>query len=209
MNKYKIVCLFLAFALLAALVWIVVLSNTSKTVTTNEQAVIENILSRKSVRVYADKQVPREKLDTLVRLGMAAPTGRDMRPWQFMIVDTDEALGKLSEALTRAKQFETCKAAIIVMGDTAVVDREGRPSTNWTFDCSAATENILLGAESMGLGACWVAVYPYEDRLPQVKETMQLPDNVIPLCIVTLGYPAGENQPKDKYNPNIVHYNGW
>lgn len=209
MNRYKIACLFLAFSLLAALVWLVVLTNSKTEVTNNEQAVIENILSRKSVRIYTDRKVPREKLDTLVRLGMSAPTGMDVRPWQFLIADSDEALQKLATAMPRAKQFETCKAAIVVMGDTAVLDRRGNPSTNWPFDCSAATENILLGAEAMGLGACWVAVYPYEDRLPFVKEQLGLPANVIPLCVVTIGYPDGKNQPKDKYNPDIIHYNGW
>lgn len=77
------------------------------------------------------------------------------------------------------------------------------------MDCSAATENLLLAAEAMGLGAVWTGVYPYEERLEAVKKAFNLPENIIPLNMVPIGYPKGEQHPKDKYKPDNIHYNGW
>lgn len=77
------------------------------------------------------------------------------------------------------------------------------------MDCSAATENLLLAAEAMGLGAVWTGVYPYEERLEAVKKAFNLPENIIPLNMVPIGYPKGEQNPKDKYKPDNIHYNGW
>lgn len=100
-------------------------------------------------------------------------------------------------------------AAIAVCGDLSVTDKEGKPSTNWTFDCSAATENLLLAAEAMGLGAVWTGVHPYEDRLNAVSKVLKLPKHIVPLNLIPIGYPQGSPQPKDKYNPDNIHYNQW
>lgn len=214
MNRYKIISLVLAIALLAALVRLVVVSNQASDAAASPQQstadiVMQNILQRKSVRSYSDRPVSRESLDTLVRAAMAAPSGRDMRPWKFIIIDDKEAMQKLAAQLPYAKMLAEAQAAIAVCGDLSVTDDEGKPSTNWTFDCSAATENLLLQAEAMGLGAVWTAVYPYEDRLPLVKEALGLPEEIVPLNIIPIGYPKGDPQPKDKYDSDNVHYNAW
>ena len=167
MNKYKIVSLLLAFALLASLVRLVYVSQAQADAPAapgKSEVVFQNILNRKSVRAYTDRAVSREQLDTLLRAAMAAPTGRDMRPWKFVVIDNKEALAALSEQLPYAKMLPEAAAAIVVCGDLSVTDDKGQPSTNWTFDCSAATENLLLAAEAMGLGAVWTGVYPYEER---------------------------------------------
>ena len=116
---------------------------------------------------------------------------------------------QLSEQLPYAKMLKEAQAAVIVCGDMSVVDDNGKPSTNWVMDCSAATENLLLAAEAMGLGAVWTGVYPYEERLEAVKKAFNLPENIIPLNMVPIGYPKGEQHPKNKYEPDNIHYNGW
>ena len=149
MNKYKIVSLLLAFALLASLVRLVYVSQAQADAPVapgKSEVVFQNILNRKSVRAYTDRAVSREQLDTLLRAAMAAPTGRDMRPWKFVVIDDKEALAALSEQLPYAKMLPEAAAAIVVCGDLSVTDDKGQPSTNWTFDCSAATENLLLAA---------------------------------------------------------------
>ena len=83
------------------------------------------------------------------------------------------------------------------------------PNGNWTQDCSAATENLLLAAEALGLGAVWTAAHPYEDRVNPIREALGLPENVTPLCVVPCGYPAGDDQPKDKWKPENIHYDKW
>lgn len=213
MNKYKIVSLVLAVALIAALARSVYVAKsvTSATASTEAKAqvVLQNILSRKSVRSYTDQPVSSEQLDTLVRAAMAAPTGRDMRPWKFVVVSDTATMHTLADELPYAKMLTEAKAAIVVCGDLSVKDDEGKPSTNWPYDCSAATENLLLAAEAMGLGAVWTAAYPYDERVSAVKSALSLPDYIIPLNVIPIGYPKGDPQPKDKYDKSNIHYNGW
>lgn len=209
-DKYKFVSFILGLALVAALVRLVYsLRVEEPPVLSAEQQVFENILSRKSVRSYTEKKISREQIDTLLRAAMAAPTGKDMRPWKFVVIDDEALLKKLAEAMPRAAMLQEAAAVIAVCGDLQVVDDEGKPSTNWTFDCSASTENLLLMAEAMGLGAVWVGIYPYEDRLAVVKETLELPEHIIPLNLIPMGYPKGDPQPKDKYQADHIHFNGW
>ncbi len=211
MNKYKIVSLLLGIALLASLSRLVYMLNASSQTTAipPAEAVLNNIFSRKSVRSFTKQSVSREQLDTLLRAAMAAPTGRDMRPWKFIVIDNKSLLLELNEQLPYAKMLTEASAAIAVCGDLSVTDKEGKPSTNWTFDCSAATENLLLAAEAMGLGAVWTGVHPYEDRLNAVSKVLKLPKHIVPLNLIPIGYPQGSPQPKDKYNPDNIHYNQW
>ncbi|MBQ2269694.1 MAG: nitroreductase family protein [Bacteroidaceae bacterium] len=215
MNRYKIVCLVLSVALLASLARLAVTANGEKACCGKHSAeakssvVLQNILNRKSVRSFTDRPVSREQLDTLLRAAMAAPTGRDMRPWKFVVVQGRAEMDSLAQRLPYAKMLTEAAAAIIVCGDLSVLSKEGKPSTNWTFDCSAATENLLLMAEAMGLGAVWTGVHPYEDRLSVVKAALGLPEHIVPLNVVPIGYPKGTPQPKDKFDAANIHNNRW
>ena len=209
MNKYKIVSIVLSVALLVHIVrlaWVFVAPSSGDGVSSASQTVLHNILQRKSVRAYTDRAVSHEQLDTLIRAATAAPTGRDMRPWHFIVLEGRHQLSPLAEQLPYAKMLAEAQAAVVVCGDMSVTDKEGNPSRNWTFDCSAATENLLLQAEAMGLGAVWTGVYPYDERLEAVKQALHLPDHLIPLNVIPIGYPKGDPQPKDKYDPAKVEY---
>lgn len=209
MNKYKIVSIVLSVALLVHIVrlaWVFVAPSSGDGVSSASQTVLHNILQRKSVRAYTDRAVSHEQLDTLIRAAMAAPTGRDMRPWHFIVLEGRHQLSPLAEQLPYTKMLAEAQAAVVVCGDMSVTDKEGNPSRNWTFDCSAATENLLLQAEAMGLGAVWTGVYPYDERLEAVKQALHLPDHLIPLNVIPIGYPKGDPQPKDKYDPAKVEY---
>lgn len=209
MNKYKIVSIVLSVALLVHIVrlaWVFVAPSSGDGVSSASQTVLHNILQRKSVRAYTDRAVNHEQLDTLIRAAMAAPTGRDMRPWHFIVLEGRHQLSPLAEQLPYAKMLAEAQAAVVVCGDMSVTDKEGNPSRNWTFDCSAATENLLLQAEAMGLGAVWTGVYPYDERIEAVKQALHLPDHLIPLNVIPIGYPKGDPQPKDKYDPAKVEY---
>lgn len=211
MNKFKFVSLALAIALLASLVRLVYVQKQQTAISATDKAdvVMQNILARKSVRAYTDSPVSRARIDTLLRAAMAAPTGRDMRPWKFIVIDEKQTLQRLEEQLPYAKMLPEAQVAILVCGDLSVTDKDGKPSTNWMFDCSAATENLLLMAEAMGLGAVWTAVYPYEERLKPVTEILELPAHIVPINVIPVGYPKGDPQPKDKYDADNVHFNGW
>ena len=170
-------------------------------------AVIENIMTRTSVRQYSSRAIAKDTLDILVKAGMAAPTAMNKQPWAFVIVNDRVVLDSLA-AVHPYSHLENAAAAIIVCGDV----QKAAPDTThefWIQDCSAASENILLAAHALGIGAVWCAVYPNPNIQPEVTRVLGLPEDIIPLNIITMGYPTGDQQPKDKFNPNNVHYQKW
>ena len=170
-------------------------------------AVIDNIMTRASVRDFTDEPIPQQTLESIVKAGMAAPSAMNKQPWAFVVV-TDKAQ---LEALRNAHPYsnlKTATAAIIVCGDMAkTIPGEGEEY--WVQDCSAATENILLAAHAYGIGAVWCGVYPVKERIADVSKVLGLPSDIVPLNIVTMGYPAEKVSPKDKWNPDAVHYQKW
>ena len=164
------------------------------------KAVLENIAERKSVRKYLNKSVEEDKIDAIVKAGMAAPSGMDRRPGEFVVVTDREALDSMAAKLPYAKMLTNAPLAIVVCGDTT-------RSSYWYLDCSAATQNVLLAAEALGLGAVWTAAYPYEDRIDVVRQNTGLPENIVPLCVIPIGYPDGPQKAKDKFDPQRVHRN--
>lgn len=168
--------------------------------TLKSKAVLENIAERKSVRKYLNKSVEEDKIDAMVKAGMAAPSGMDRRPWEFVVVTDREALDSMAAKLPYAKMLTNAPLAIVVCGDTT-------RSSYWCLDCSAATQNVLLAAEALGLGAVWTAAYPYEDRIDVVRQNTGLPENIVPLCVIPIGYPDGPQKAKDKFDLQRVHRN--
>ena len=168
--------------------------------TLKSKAVLENIAERKSVRKYLNKSVEEDKIDAMVKAGMAAPSGMDRRPWEFVVVTDREALDSMAAKLPYAKMLTNAPLAIVVCGDTT-------RSSYWYLDCSAATQNVLLAAEALGLGAVWTADYPYEDRIDVVRQNTGLPENIVPLCVIPIGYPDGPQKAKDKFDLQRVHRN--
>ena len=170
-------------------------------------AVIENIMTRASVRQFTDRQISKDTLDLIVKAGMAAPTAMNAQPWGFVVVNDKQVL-KALEKDHPYSNLATATAAIVVCGDLSKI-KEGMNSEYWVQDCSAATENILLAAHAYGIGAVWCGVYPVEERIAPVVKTLGLPENVIPLNIITMGYPKETPKPKDKFVPGNIHYNKW
>ena len=169
---------------------------------------VKTIMNRKSVRAYSDAPVSEEQLMTLVKAGMAAPTAVDCRPWDFIVITDKAALKQLADALPYAKMAGRAAAAIVVAGDQKR-QYGGEGSSYWIMDCSAATENILLAAESMGLGAVWTSVFPEQDRIIATRKVLGIPDHVVPLNLIPIGVPAGETKAKDKFNPKQIHRDRW
>lgn len=166
---------------------------------------LEVIHNRKSVRHFTDHPVSKQQIELLLRAGMAAPSAVNRQPWAFYVVTKRETLDALGEQLPYAKMLLQAQAAIVVCGD---MEKAGnlKEQGYWVQDCSAATQNILLAAESIGLGAVWTAAYPYEDRSKVVTETLNLPEKHVPLNVIPIGYPTGEDIPKDKWKPENIFW---
>lgn len=169
-----------------------------------EKAKLENIFTRASVREYQKKAVEQEKIETLVRAGMAAPTAMDLRPWHFVVVTDTTVLAKLAAKAPNARMLTSAPLAIVACGN-ANKAIDGKPF--WVQDVSAASENILLAANALGLGAVWTGAYPDSARCAGISEVLSLPDSIVPLNTIVIGYPLTEPQPKDKWNPANVSYN--
>ena len=189
--------------MIMAIMTMVTLSSCCNRENSDNNTTLDVIHSRKSVRTYTDEPVSKEQLLTLVKAAMASPTGMDKRPWEFIIVTDKEVMREWADTLPYASMLKKAQAAIVVCGRT---DKDNGGSPYWYVDCAAATQNLLLAAESIGLGAVWTATYPYEDRMGVVINEYNLPDDVKPLCIVPIGYPTGKEQPKDKFNEAKIHF---
>lgn len=176
--------------------------------TSTENDAIANIMARKSVRNYTCQPIEKGKIDTLLRAAMAAPTAVNKQPWAFVVVDDAAQLDTLASHLPYAKMTAEAPLAIVVCGDLTKALR-GNNDPYWPLDCSAATENLLLAAEAMGLGAVWTAVYPEEERMEAVSKILGLPEYILPFNVIPIGYPAQPEKPKDKFKAENIHYNKW
>ena len=173
----------------------------------NADAVLENIHSRKSVRQYTSEPVSETDIQTILKAAMAAPSAVNFQPWRFVVVTEREQLDAMAEILPYAKMLRQAPAAIVVCGETMWMG--GNENPYWQQDCAAATQNLLLAVEALGLGAVWTGVYPNQDLYPKLHNYLNLPSTVQPFCCIPVGHPAGNEQPKDKWKPENIHYGKW
>ena len=173
----------------------------------NADAVLENIHSRKSVRQYTSEPVSESDIQTILKAAMAAPSAVNFQPWRFVVVTEREQLDAMAEILPYAKMLRQAPAAIVVCGETLWMG--GNENPYWQQDCAAATQNLLLAVEALGLGAVWTGVYPNQDLYPKLHNYLNLPSTVQPFCCIPVGHPAGNDQPKDKWKPENIHYGKW
>lgn len=172
---------------------------------TQEQAVLDNIATRTSIRDYEARPVEKEKVEKMLRAAMAAPTAMNKQPWHFVVVEQRSVLDSLAGTNPYAKMLLKAPLAIVVCGDMdKVIEGGGRDF--WIQDASAATENLLLAAHAMGLGAVWTGAYPSEERSKAISATLSLPDNLVPLNMIVIGYPAEHPQPKDKFKEENITF---
>lgn len=173
-----------------------------------DNAVIKNIFNRKSVRNYIERPIGKDTLELLVKAAMAAPTAGDKRPWAFIVITDKIKLQTLAGAMPYGKMLNKASAAIVVCGIPSQ-SFPGESAEYWIQDCSAATENLLLAVEALNLGAVWIGVYPSTERIVEVNKVLEIPTDVIPLNIISIGIPTGKEKPKDKYNATQVHWEKW
>ena len=167
--------------------------------------VTKAILSRRSIRKYTDEPISDDDVKALLTAAMHAPSAVNEQPWHFVIIKDRRILEQVSRLSPTAPMVRYAAIAIAVCADT---NREKFPGL-WALDCSAATENILLEATGRKLGAVWTAVYPFDERVKGIKELLNLPTNVIPLCIIPIGHPAETPAPVDRFNLSCIHHDTW
>src|SRR4030042_2523297 len=162
---------------------------------------IEAILSRRSIRKYADKPVPDDLVKELLTAAMSAPSAANTQPWHFVVINDRKILDRIPEFHPYSHMVFEAPLAIVICGDSS--------DEWWTQDCSAATENLLIAAHAKGLGAVWLGVYSIKPRLDGIRILLGLPSNTIPLCIIPIGFPAESKRSVNRYDPAKIHRNSW
>ena len=169
--------------------------------------IIKAIFSRRSIRKYNDKKVSDEDINTLIKAAMYAPSAGNQRAWHFVVLKDRKILDAISDFHPHAKFLKEVSTAVLVCVD---MNQELERFKNyWVIDSSAATQNMLLAAHGLGLGACWVGVYPKEERIEKLKEMLKLPEQVFPFSIISLGYAAEEKPEEELAIENRIHYDKW
>lgn len=167
------------------------------------ETVMELIFKRRSIRCYQDKPLETSMVDKLLQAAMAAPSASNNRPCEFIVVTEDATMEKFRQCLPYGK-FRAPVAIVICANPE--VSSKASSFVYWVQDCSAAAENILIAAAGLGLGACWLGVYPREERVQAVREIVGLPESVTPLCIIYTGYPDEEKEARTQYDPSRVYW---
>lgn len=170
---------------------------------------LKNMLTRTSVRQFLAKEVEQEKIDYIVKCALAAPTACNKQPWEFIIINDKDKLAQLSAKLPFAQFTKEANFAIVVCGN---MDKtmDGKDAEYWIQDCSSASLSILLAAHAQKLGACWTAAYPHEDRMTPIREILNLPENIIPLNLIPIGYPENLNSMlKVNLDSSAIHNDTW
>lgn len=166
---------------------------------------IDNILTRCSIRKYTSEEVDSETIKKILECAMQAPSAKNQQPWHFVVVKNKVSLGALSQVSNYSWMVKDSKVTIVVCGDLKLEKAKGY----WVQDCCAATQNMLLAAHALGLGAVWVGVYPKEERYKKVREILNIPEDIVPLCMVSIGYPDESKDVSLRYKEERVHKEKW
>jgi nitroreductase len=167
---------------------------------------LENIFTRRSIREFTAEGVTEQQVANLLKAAMAAPSARNEQPWQFLVLNDRLLLDEIANSLHYAKMCLQAPLAIIPCIDKQTLQCD---DSFLGQDMSAAAQNILLAAHAMGLGSVWVGIYPRIERITIIKEMFNLPESVIPFCIIPIGHTNVVATEVDRYDLQRVHFNAW
>lgn len=166
---------------------------------------LETIRKRRSIRKYQDRPVSDGVIETLLRAAMQAPSARNLQPWEFVVVKDRDILARVPEYHPYSSMVPGAGAAVLVCGNTELQPDPGYIAQ----DCSAAVQNLLLESVNQGLGAVWLGVFPRKERIDGMMQLFALPPHVIPVALVSLGYPAEDPGFQDRFDAGKIHREKW
>lgn len=171
---------------------------------------LETLKTRRSVRKYTSQEISESDMHTLLEAGMSGPSCVNSRDWSFITVRNKETLRKLAECNgMHATMLPDAAAAIVVCGD---LDRAyPKAKDYWVVDCSIAAQNIIIAATTLGIGSVWLGTWPQKHKVQNIQKLFSLPDTIVPLAVVALGYPdpTEEIRPKPEFEENRIHEERW
>jgi len=163
------------------------------------------ILNRRSIRKYSDKAMPDGALDKLLKSAMYAPSAMNNQAWQFVVINQRKKFDEILKVISHAEMLKSAQAAVLICGDLDLEKNIDYVQQN----CSAATQNLMLCAHGLGLGSCWIGVYPVKEIISGLQDLFKLPEHIVPISLVSLGYPAENPIAEDRFKTEKVHFNQW
>lgn len=164
------------------------------------------IMNRRSIRKYTDEMVTDDQVKILLQAAMAAPSAGNEQPWHFIVIRDREKMNQITTIHPHAASIKQAPVAILVCADTRLSKYD---VDYWVQDCAAATENLLLAVQDSGLGAVWLGVYPREERVSGLRQLFNIPQEVVPFSLISIGHPAEQKGPEDRYREDRIHLNQW
>lgn len=165
--------------------------------------VLEAVETRRSIRSFKREKVDPSLVEKILRLAMCAPSAGNEQPWHFIVLDDEKTKNDMARIHPYAKMLFEAPLGIIVLGDVNLEKYKGF----WVQDCSSAIMNILISAPSFGLQTVWCGVYPSEERVKEIKDYFKLPENIIPLGLIVMGYSDKKGFKVERFKPERIHYN--
>jgi len=166
---------------------------------------IDLLMTRRSIRKYAERPVNNELIEELIKCGMYAPSACNKQPWYFVVIKERRTLDEIADFHPNAKMLKNAPCAILVCGD----EIKAHDKSYWPVDCSAATQNILLAAHARGMGACWLGIYPREERVEKMKKIVGLPEHIHAFALISLGFPAETPALPNRFDVSRIHREKW
>ena len=165
------------------------------------------LFARRSVRQFQAKPVPDVLLQDLLEAAMAAPSACAKDPWRFVVVQKAETLAAIAAGLPNGKLLATAPLGIVVCGDLQAA--HAGELSYLLQDCSAAIQNLLLAASALGLGGCWLGVHPRQERVVHIRSLLALPEPILPVAVLALGWPAESKEPRTRFTAPSIHHETW
>lgn len=170
----------------------------------------EAIMHRRSIREFSDSDINEDDVDRILAAGMSGPTAVNARDWQFVTIRKDASKEKLASVMQRpAKIIRESNLLILVCGDLKRTMKK-HPEF-WIIDGSISAQNMIIAAQSMGIGSVWLGVWPKSDTMKAVKEVLEIPDTAVPHSLIAFGYPKDDYilAERNVFEPELVHQEKW
>ena len=163
------------------------------------------LLNRRSIRKYKNQKISKENIDLILKAAMYAPSAMNLQPWQFIVIDDKDVLIETINSIHYAEMLKQSAAAILVCGEADIEKNE-----SWLLqNCSASIQNILLAAHGLGIGSCWIAIHGMDDVYKKIKTQFNLPQNIVPVSLISLGYPDEVVTAEERFKQEKIHHNKW
>lgn len=167
---------------------------------------MKEILTRRSIRKYEEQPVSEEKIHQILRAAMYAPSAGNERPWHFIMIKDRKTLDEIPKFHQHTQMLLEAPLAIVPCCDTSNLKYNG---VFWVQDMAAAIQNILLESKYLGLGSCWCGVYPRKEFIEPIKDLLNMPEHIIPVAVIAIGFPGEEVEVRERYKEERIHYEKW